>query len=154
MEKTTDLWNAIDNGIALVGRPTVGYDNSILIETNEDVDDGTFPRVADWTRAINQIEDDGITAWINRWTRKRSKLEIDLGEFKIIRTNPASPYAVIEFKEPITVWHAQVGETPVTSKVKKIEGEFFHDYYFKRNGRQDRIANGFEVWFSIKEYLA
>lgn len=153
MTKTCNLWNAMDDGTALVGIPTGGYDNSILIEVSEDTDDGTFPTLASYTRTINQIEDTGISAWINRWTRKKSKLEIDLGDYKIIREDKYSTTAILEFKEPITIWHTQVGETPVTSKVKRIEGELFHDYYFTRNGRQNKIANGFEVWFSMTKYL-
>ena len=152
MEKTVNLWAAID-GEVLCGITTVGMDNAVLVDINQDTDDGTFPTVASYTRAVNQIEDNGISAWINRWTRKKSKLEIDLGDYKIIREDAADTEAVIEFKEPIEVWHTQVGETQVTSKVKKIKGEFFHDYFWTRAGRQDKIANGFEVWFSIEGYL-
>ena len=154
MERTNNLWTAVEEKGILVTRPVNGYDNAVLVDQHEDVDDGTFPRVADWTRTVNQIEDSGIQAWINRWTRKRSKLEIDLGEFKIIRESADSAEATLHFKEPITVWLAKIGETNITSPVTKIKGEFFHDYYFIKGGRQDKIANGFEVWFSIKEYLA
>jgi hypothetical protein len=35
-----------------------------------------------------------------------------------------------------------------------MKGEFTHDWFWTRNGRQDKMANGFEIWFSIKEYLA
>jgi hypothetical protein len=152
MEKTVNLWAAID-GEVLCGMETRGFSNVVLVDINQDTDDGTFPTVASYTRAVNQIEDHGISAWINRMTRKKSKLEIDLGDFTIIREDTADTEAVIEFKEPIEVWHAKVGETQVTSKVKKIKGEFFHDYFWTKAGRQDKIANGFEVWFSIGEYL-
>jgi hypothetical protein len=152
MKKTVNLWGAID-GEVLCGRDMDGFSNAVQVDINQDTDDGTFPTLASYTRAVNQIEDNGISAWINRMTRKKSKLEIDLGEFKIIREDAADTGAVIEFKEPIEVWHAKVGETQVTSKVKKIKGEFFHDYFWTRAGRQDKIANGFEVWFSIEEYL-
>jgi hypothetical protein len=152
MEKTVNLWGAID-GEVLCGITTVGMDNAVLFDINEDTDDGTFPTLASYTRAINRIENEGITSWLNRMTRKKSKLVIDLGEFKIIRDGAASTEAIIEFEKPIEVWHAKVGETQVTSQVKRIKGEFFHDYFFKKSGRQDKIANGFEVWFSIGEYL-
>jgi len=43
-----------------------------------------------------------------------------------------------------------VGERAVIEKVKKIEGEFTHDWFFKKSGRQDKIANGFEIWFEVQ----
>jgi hypothetical protein len=154
MQTTTlCLWNAIEEGEILSSINTSGYDNAVIIDVNQDVDDGTFPTLASYTRAVNQIEDDGISAWINRMTRKKSKLEIDLGEYKIIRTAPHETTAILEFKEPIEVKLGKIGDRLHTAPVKRIKGEFFHEYFFTKGGRQDKIANGFEIWFSIQEYM-
>ena len=32
----------------------------------------------------------------------------------------------------------------------KIKGEFTHDWFFNKKGRQDKIANGFEIWFEVQ----
>lgn len=152
MEQTVALWSAFE-GEVLSSINTPVYNNAVLVDMNEDRDDGTFPRVSDWTRAVNQIEDSGISAWINRWTHKRLKLEIDMGEYKIIRKSKDDTDAILEFKEPITVKLGKIGDKLQTAQVKRMSGEFFHDYYFTKHGRQDKIANGFEVWFSIQEYL-
>lgn len=152
MEQTVALWSAFE-GEVLCSINTPVYNNAILVDMNGDTDDGTFPRLSDWTRAVNQIEDSGISAWINRWTNKRLKLEIDMGEYKIIRKAKDDTDAILEFKEPITVKLGKIGDKLQTAQVKRMSGEFFHDYYFTKNGRQDKIANGFEVWFSIQEYL-
>jgi hypothetical protein len=34
-----------------------------------------------------------------------------------------------------------------------MTGEFTHDWFWRNNGRQDKVANGFEIWFNIKECL-
>lgn len=42
---------------------------------------------------------------------------------------------------------------PIIEKVKRIKGEFCHDWFWTRNGRQSKIANGYEIWFNVQEYL-
>jgi hypothetical protein len=154
MQTTTlFLWNAIKDGEILSSINTSMYDHAILVDVNEDVDDGTFPTLASYTRTVNQIEDNGISAWINRWTRKRSKLEIDMGEYLIIRKAKDDTDAILEFKEPIQVKLGKIGDKLHTAPVKRMKGEFFHDYFFTKGGRQNKIANGFEIWFSIQEYM-
>ena len=46
-----------------------------------------------------------------------------------------------------------MGDTDITAAVKRVRGEFDHDYFFKKNGRQQEFANGFEIWFKVNEYL-
>ena len=80
-------------------------------------------------------------------------MEIDFCGVKITRGRDWDTEATLEFKEPIEVVMGHVGETPTVVKVKKIKGEFTHDWFFRKSGRQDKIANGFEIWFEIKKYL-
>jgi len=71
----------------------------------------------------------------------------------IVREKEYEDEAIVEFTEPIDVVLDYIGGEPVVKKVKKIKGEFTHDWFWIRGGRQDEIANGFEIWFNIEEYL-
>jgi hypothetical protein len=74
-------------------------------------------------------------------------------DLKIIRDSKWDSEATLEFKEPIDVVIGKIGEKLIIEKVKKIRGEFQHDWFWTRNGRQDKIANGYEIWFVINSYL-
>jgi hypothetical protein len=156
METSHSLWNIVDDGEIL--EPAKGSCSSIakgiLFEISQDTDDGTFPRVSDYTRFVNKLDVDGASYFLNRCTRKKNKKEIDFMGVKIIRTSDCDTDAVLEFKEPIKVVIAKIGGEPIIQEVKKIKGEFNHDYFWTRGGRQDKLANGFEIWFNIHEYLA
>jgi hypothetical protein len=154
MQNTTHtIWGIIDGDGAAGGVRFGDCDNAILFEVSKDTDDGTYPRLCDYMRDINSLELNGVTHFINRLTRKKNKLEIDYDGVKIIRTAKWQDEAVLEFKEPIDVVVGKVGERLVIEKVKRIKGEFDHDYFWTRNGRQSKVANGYEIWFKIKEYL-
>lgn len=156
MKTTHSIWEVIDEGTVL--RPHSGnhshhIKHAILFEISDDCEDGTYPRVSDYTRLANKIDADGPAAWINRLTRKKNKLKIDFEGCTIIRDAAWKDEAILEFKEPIEVLFAYIGETPLVRDVKKIKGEFVHDWFWLKSGRQDKIANGFEIWFNIHEYL-
>jgi hypothetical protein len=152
MNTTHTYWNAGD-GEPFKGVEINGYRNCMLIEVSQDTDDGTFPRVSDYTRYANGLENEGTSYFLNRSAR-RNKLKFKYDSFTVTRDSKFNNEAVIEFDEPITVVLANVGEETIVKKIKKMKGEFTHDWFWTRNGRQDKIANGFEIWFSIKEYLA
>jgi hypothetical protein len=152
MESTAILWTAL-NGEVLCGKEVCGYSNVVIVDAHQDTDDGTFPTLASYTRAVNRIEKEGITSWINSMTKKKSKLVIDFWDFKIIRDHADSTEAVIEFEEPIEVELGKIGDRLCTAQVKRMRGEFFHEYFWTKHGRQSKRANGFEILFSIKEYL-
>jgi hypothetical protein len=78
---------------------------------------------------------------------------IEAYDVTIFRKHDWDTEATIEFKEPITVVMGKVGDVEITAQVKKVRGEFDHDYFFKKNGRQQELANGFEIWFKVNEYL-
>ena len=154
MEKTTHtVWGILDGDGPFEGVKTDFGRNCMLFEVSQDTDDGTYPRLCDWMRDANALDREGASHFLNRLTRKKNKLEIDFEGVKIIRTAKWQDDAVIEFKEPIEVVMGRVGDKPVIQRVKKIKGEFQHDWFWTRNGRQEKIANGYEIWFRVDEYL-
>jgi hypothetical protein len=157
METTHTLWEIIEEEKVLspyTGSNSSHITNGILFEISEDNEDGTYPRVSDYTRLANQINNDGTYAWVNRLTRKRNKKTIEFYGCKIERSADYQDEATIEFETPIKVIFGYIGEEPIIKEVKKIKGEFTHDWFWMKNGRQNKIANGFEIWFNIKEFLS
>jgi hypothetical protein len=152
METTHRIWEILDEGVTFkpVDLKSSFINNAMLFEISEDTDDGTFPRVSDYTRFANSLDNDGTSYFLNRLSRKKNKLELDFCGVKITRENQWDTKAILEFKEPIEMVFGYVGERAVIEKVKKIEGEFTHDWFFKKSGRQDKIANGFEIWFEVQ----
>ena len=155
METTHSIWEILDEGVTFepVDLKSSFIKNAMLFEISEDTDDGTFPRVSDYTRFANSLDSDGTSYFINRLTRKKNKLELDYLGAKISRKSHWETKAIVEFPEPIEVIMGYVGEKAIIEKVKRIQGEFTHDWFFKKSGRQDKIANGFEIWFEVEKYL-
>jgi len=154
MKTTHTIWGIIDGDGPLRGIRFGSSDNAIQFEVSQDTDDGTYPRVSDYMRDVNSLERDGVTHFLNRkLTRKKNKLKICYEGVTILRESEWQDEAVLEFKEPVEVVVGQIGDRLIIEKVKKIRGEFDHDYFWTRNGRQDKVANGYEIWFKIKEYL-
>ena len=154
MKTTHSIWGILDGDGPLKGVKFGTSNNAIQIEVSQDTDDGTYPRLCDYMRDINALENEGASHFLNRLTRKKNKLKIAYEGVTIIRDSKWSTDAVLEFKEPIDVVIGTVGERLIIEKVQRIKGEFDHDYFWTKNGRQDKVANGYEIWFKIKEYLA
>ena len=153
METAHSIWGVLDGDGPLKGIKMDFGNNCMLFEVSQDTDDGTYPTVASYTRDANGLDDEGASHFLNRLTRKNNMLEIDYDGVKIIRESRWDNQAILEFKEPVEVVIGQVGDKPIIEKVKKIKGEFDHDWFWTRNGRQDKIANGYEIWFKIESYL-
>ena len=154
MQNTTHtIWGIIDGEGAVKGRKTDSGPNCILFEVSQDTDDGTYPTVASYTRDANALDNEGASHFLNRLTRKKDKTKIDYDGVTILRDNKWSNEATLEFKEPVDFVMGQIGDKLIVEKVKKISGEFTHDWFWSKNGRQDRIANGYEIWFIIRGYL-
>jgi hypothetical protein len=155
METTHRIWEILDEGVTFEGADLRHsfIKNAMLFDISEDTDDGTFPRVSDYTRFANSLDGDGTSYFLNRLSRKKNKLELDFCGVKITRGSQWDCKAILEFPEPIDVIMGYVGEKAIVEKVKRIEGEFTHDWFFKKSGRQDKIANGFEIWFEVEKYL-
>ena len=153
METTHSIWGLLDGDGPLKGIKTSIGNNCILFEISQDTDDGTYPTVASYTRDANALDNEGTSHFLNRLTRKKDKTQLDYDGVKIIRDSKWDSEATLEFKEPIDVVIGKIGEKLIIEKVKKIRGEFQHDWFWTRNGRQDKIANGYEIWFVINSYL-
>ena len=154
METTHSIWGVLDGEGPLKGVKMDFGNNCMLFEVSQDTDDGTYPTVASYTRDANGLDDEGASHFLNRLTRKKNKLEIEYDGVKIIRDSKWDNRAILEFKEPIEVVIGQVGDKPIIEKVTKIGGEFTHDWFWSKHGRQDKIANGYEIWFVIGNYIA
>ena len=126
------------------------HGNFMEIERISDDEDGTFPRISDYTRLANRMERDGTSEWLT-WISK--KLIADIGYCKIIRESKYDTKSTLTFKNPILVKIGEVNNEPITQKVNRIVGEFTHEWFWMKNGRQDKIANGFDIWFDCKEYF-
>ena len=154
METTHSIWGVFDKEGPFKGIKMDFGNNCMLFEVSQDTDDGTYPTVASYTRDANGLDEEGASHFINRLTRKKNKLEIEYDGVKIIRDSKWDNQAILEFKEPIEVVIGQIGDKPIIEKVTKIGGEFVHDWFWSKNGRQDKIANGYEIWFVIGKYIA
>lgn len=154
METAHSIWEVTDMKLPFKGVKFLECGNAMLFDIHEDTDDGTYERVADWKRFLNKLDNEGTAFFINKLaTNKRKKTMIEAYDVTIFRKHDQDTEATIEFKEPITVVMGKVGDVEITAQVKKIRGEFDHDYFFKKNGRQHDLANGFEIWFKVNEYL-
>ena len=153
MKTTHSIWSLLDGDGPLKGLKMDFGDNCMLVEVSQDTDDGTYPTIASYTRDANALDREGASHWINRLTRKKDKTQIEFYDgVKIIREDKWSHAAVLEFEEPVEVVLGYLDETPFVINAKKIKGEFIHDWFWTKNGRQDRIANGYEIWFKIESY--
>lgn len=148
MKTSHSIWE-IEEGAAICA-----LDRGILFEISEDTDDGWYPTVASWVKAVTRLDENGADSWINSLTRKKNKGKIDYCGVTIVRSAEWCTAAIIEFNEPVTVVMGKVGDTLVTAQVSRIQGEFEHDFYFRRKGRQNKVANGFEIWFKPTSYLS
>ena len=156
MKTSHAVWNVLEDGELLEPispKNSSHIKNAILFEVSDDNEDGTYPRVSDYVRLVNKIENEGTSVWVNRLTRKKNKKSIGFMGCNITRTSDYEDSAVIEFNEPIKVVFGYIGDSPIIKEIKKIRGEFTHDWFWTRNGRQDKVANGFEIYFNIKEYM-
>jgi hypothetical protein len=154
METTHSIWGVFDKEGPLKGVKTSLGDDCILFEISQDTDDGTYPTVASYTRDANALDNEGASHFLNRCTRKKDKTRIEYDGVTIIRDSKWDSEAILEFKEPIDIVMGRIGEKLVIEKVKSIRGEFQHDWFWTKDGRQDRIANGYEIWFVISEYVS
>jgi hypothetical protein len=154
MKTVSSIWDVLEKEGPLKGIKMDFGNNCILFEVNQDTDDGTYPTVASYTRDANGLDNEGASHFLNRLTRKKDKTQVEYDGVKIIRASKWDNRAILEFKEPIDVVIGQVGDRLIIEKVTKIGGTFTHDWFWSKSGRQDKIANGYEIWFVIGNYIA
>jgi len=151
LKPTHTIWDIMDeDGYFL--KP-LDKDNGILMEVSDDGEDGTYPRPSDYVRCVNSLDKEGTSYWLNRTAGKKNKLDFKFCGINIIRGNKWDDEAILEFPESIPYCFGMIGSEPVIRKVKKLEGTFEHEYYWRKNGRQNKVANGFEIWFNINKII-
>jgi hypothetical protein len=154
MKTVHTIWHLLDGDGPLEGVKTEFGQETLLFELSQDTDDGTYPRLCDWTRDSNRLDEEGPSHWLNRLTRKKNKLKIPFyGGVTIVRDSRWATDAVLEFDQPIEVVMGRIGERLTIEKVKRVKGSFYHDWFWTRNGRQSERANGYEIWFVVESYL-
>jgi hypothetical protein len=154
LEMSSRLFEVVDDGMILDTCKKVNGVSGKFIEFGRcaDDEDGIFPRVSDYIRLINRMDDIGTSAFLT-WIGN-SKLKFDSGYCKVIRDSKWSDKATLIFETPIKVCFGVVGDEPIIKEVTEIYGEFTHEWFFYRNGgRQQDKANGFTIYFDIERYI-
>jgi len=155
MEKASAIWEIVEEGKVFDPRKSIHQGsttgNIMFFDQHEDGDDGTFPRVSDWTSLANKVEKNGVSSYLT-WIGA-SKMKFNAGYCTVIKEDNYSGNATLKFDKPITVVVGEVNGDPITTEVNEIEGEFNYDLTFRINGRQDKIANMIEVYFVCNKYL-
>lgn len=120
--------------------------NRMYFETLRDTDDGVFPEVEDYISLINDMDENGISAFL-RWI-SNGKPTFNNGYCKITRSGYGD-VALLEFEKPISVAIAIIGDCYIIEQVDRIEGVFSYEWFWnKSNKRQKEHANGFEIYFT------
>ena len=153
MQTTHTIWGALDGDGPMKGIKRDFGRECILFEVSQDTDDGTYPRLCDYMRDVNALDREGASHFLNRLTRKKNKTKIDCDGVTIIRDAKWEDIAILKFKEPLEIVMGKIGDRALIEKVKAIRGRFHHEFFWTRNGRQDKVANGYEIWFEIDSYL-
>lgn len=151
METTSRLFNVIEENQIL--KPAKGYykeRDRIYLEDTEDTHDGSWPRVSDYTRFCNKLDNYDYKAVQNFLIGAKRK-KSDWGGVTLHKVDRDK--IRLEFKEPVKVYFGKVGEKPILQEVKTIEGKLSHEFYWRKNGRQNKIANGIEIFIEEVEYI-
>ena len=118
----------------------------------EDTMDGIFTRPQDWVRLANRIDKDGISEYLT-WISKSNKLKIKHGYCTIVRESKWDNEATLVFDEPMKFVVGEFDGEEIIREFTKIKGEFSYEWFFLKNGAQDKIANGIEIYFNCKEFI-
>tara|TARA_R110002020_G_scaffold259871_1_gene474021 strand:- start:436 stop:951 length:516 start_codon:yes stop_codon:yes gene_type:complete len=154
LETTAQLFQIVEDKQVLKTHKTVNqleHGNWMSFELFLDDYDGCFSRVSDWVRFANRIDNDGVSEYLT-WISKSNKLKIKQGYCTIVRESKWSDEATLIFDEPIEVVVGEVNDEYIVDKVNKITGRFSYEWLWMKNGRQDKIANGIEIYFDCQKY--
>ena len=155
METSHQLFKIVEDGEIFdpIGSINQGGEHGkwMSFEHLFDTDDGIFPRVSDWTRFVNRIENDGVTEYLT-WISKNNKLKIDSGYCTIIRKGKWDNEATLYFDKPIEIEFGEINGDPITGKANVIHGEFSYEWGWWKNGRQNKMANSVEIFFDCQKF--
>lgn len=152
IETTYQLFKVIDEQEVLKPLSKVNGEKGkfIQFENYDEGYDGIFPRISDWTRFANRIDEVGVSAYLT-WAGN-SKLKFDSGYCTVVRNSSYCSEATLIFKNPIQVVLDYLNDQPIIIDVNRITGEFTYEWYWLKQGRQEKIANGIEIYFNCRKY--
>lgn len=152
METSYKLWSIIDDKSVFKPLEEI-YQHQLgkfmLIDQHEDTDDGTFSRVNTYTRLVKRIDND--TSNYLTWLMS-SKMKIGLDGSILRRVDKHTAKVSLIFDEPINVVFGYVSDEPIIKEVTQINGEIYIDWFWRKNGRQNKYANGFEVYLDCEKF--
>jgi hypothetical protein len=154
METSSQLFKIVEDGDAFLPFANISMHSPKTLEYDrmDEYYDGIFPRVSDYTRQANKMDSEGVTAFLNWNTPKHKRCSFHNGYCTVTRESEWDNEATLTFDKPIQVVFGYVGEEPVIKEVTQIKGEFFFEWFWLKNGRQDKMANGFEIYFNCKSF--
>lgn len=158
METSHQLFKIVEDGDVFnpIGSVNQGLEKGkfMSFEYLDDNMDGIFPRVSDWTRFANRIDNDGISEFLIWISKNPSRLIADFGYCTVQRESKWDSEATLTFKEPIKVSFGKVNGEHIIREVDTIKGEFTYEWgWYRTTGRQNKIANVVEVFFRCDEFF-
>ena len=146
------LYDVAEDGaiLELAQGPYGGKADRVYIDQTEDSDDGTWLRVSDYTRFCNKV-DEGDTRAIQNFLVGGKRTKCDWGHF--ILEKDSDDGLIVTFKSPTKVHFGHIGEKPILEEVTKLRGKISYEFFWSRNGRQDKIANGIEFFLEDVEFI-
>lgn len=136
METTKQLYE-IENGAVL------DISGRVCIESLSINMDGIFPRLCDWSRFFNKIDQDGPGGWIEK----------NFSGYGIQSINETKKYGIytVLFEKPIEILLATIEGKPVTAKAQlftaEISCEFYRNLYDGKNFPQWEKSTNIEIFF-------
>ena len=148
---TNHIHTLAEGGNQILELKNNSYNKGLLyLDTTEDSDDGTWLRVSDYKRFCNKVND-GDTEAIQNFLIGGKRKKCDYGEF--VMEKKGYDEIIVTFKSPIKALFGYVGEEQIVKDVTKLEGRIHWDFFFRRNGRQEEIANGIEFYLEDAKFL-
>jgi hypothetical protein len=152
----SDLFLVVEDKGTLEFFPLEEGARCFRIETFSDDMDGIFPRISDYTRFANSIDNEGVIAYLRRILGRTKTSDIEYCTVK--RESIHDHEATLMFKEPVEtiIEEIEIISTETTvqfkKKIKAIEGFFTYRWYWSQNARQDKIANICELFFVCEKF--
>lgn len=149
MTTNNEIYAIVDDGDILLP----SRDNYITIETHQDSDDGTFPKVNDYIKFYNKVRNNGIEHWLNYYDYDKDNNHIKFDGFVFTPKHEKSEFGVLKFDKPIKVCFGKIGDKLVIDEVSEIRGHFDFECWFVKNGLQNKLPNVIRLLFQIEEYI-
>jgi hypothetical protein len=135
METTNSFYSVAFDGDAL----DISW--KVFFEDYSDDMDGIFPRVNEWTRFANKIQNDGIGWWIEKHWKFYEVID------RIEKMDGYGDQYKIFFQIPLPIIFGQIWEKQIIENANGIEITISYEWYWTKNARQNKIANWISIFF-------